>query len=151
MADNLNTNDDAITVLSQEESLELLAGEQLGRVVVVIKDRAEIFPVNYAVSDGKLYFRTAPGTKLFGVVASGEVVFEVDKVIEGAGGWSVIARGGARLLDTMREINEAEELPLKPWLPTLKYNFVEIAVESISGRRFVFGEEPERYVGSYPV
>ena len=42
-------------------------------------------------------------------------------------------------------IQEADELPLKPWLPTLKYNYVEITPEEISGRRFQLGEEPERY------
>ena len=59
-------------------------------------------------------------------------------------------RGHARLEDMdddVTEINAVEEMGLRPWIPTLKYNVVEITPEQISGRGFEFGEEPERYVG----
>jgi hypothetical protein len=34
------------------------------------------------------------------------------------------------------EEHRAENLPLRPWVPTLKYNVVELEVTEISGRRF---------------
>lgn len=136
-----------ITEFEESRSLELLATESLGRLVTVSEGRAEIFPVNYAMSpEGKLYFRTAEGTKLAGITVHPDIVFQVDH-IEGDAAWSIVVRGQARRLDSFAEINEAEELDLKPWIPTLKYNFVEITPEQISGRGFTFGEEPERYTG----
>ncbi|HMT50776.1 pyridoxamine 5'-phosphate oxidase family protein [Dietzia sp. UBA5065] len=136
-----------ITEFDESRSLELLATESLGRLVTVTGGRADIFPVNYAVSpEGKLYFRTAEGTKLAGITVHPDVVFQVDH-IRGGDAWSIVIRGQARRLDGFEEINQAEELNLKPWIPTLKYNFVEITPERISGRGFTFGEEPERYTG----
>ena len=136
-----------ITEFEESRSVELLATESLGRLVTVTGGRAEIFPVNYAMSpEGKLYFRTAEGTKLAGITVHPDIVFQVDH-IEGDAAWSIVVRGQARRLDSFEEINEAEKLDLKPWIPTLKYNFVEITPEQISGRGFTFGEEPERYTG----
>lgn len=140
-------DDTPITKFDETRSLELLATESLGRLVTVSEGRAEIFPVNYALSpDGKLFFRTAEGTKLAGLTIHPEVLFQVDH-IEGDAAWSIVVRGTARTLDSFTEINAAEELDLKPWIPTLKYNFVEITPEQVSGRGFSFGEEPERYTG----
>jgi len=136
-----------VTELDEAHSLQLLATVSLGRLVTVTDGHADIFPVNYALSaDGKVYFRTAEGTKLAGITVHPDVVFQVDH-IEGDKAWSIVVRGTARRLDGFTEINLAEELDLSPWIPTLKYNFVEITPESISGRGFTLGEEPERYTG----
>ncbi|KAA0918615.1 pyridoxamine 5'-phosphate oxidase family protein [Dietzia sp. ANT_WB102] len=136
-----------ITSFDEARSLELLGTVSLGRLVTVSDGRAEIFPVNYALSpEGTLFFRTAEGTKLAGITVHPDVVFQVDH-IENDNAWSIVVRGTARRLDRFDEINRAEELDLKPWVPTLKYNFVEITPEEISGRGFTFGDEPKRYTG----
>ncbi|MBB1022739.1 pyridoxamine 5'-phosphate oxidase family protein [Dietzia sp. E1] len=140
-------DDSPITDFEEVRCLQLLASESLGRLVTVTGGRAEIFPVNYAMSrDGKIFFRTAEGSKLAGLTVHPEVLFEVDHV-EGRHAWSVVVRGRARSLESFDEINRAEELDLKPWIPTLKYNFVEITPEQLTGLGFEFGEEPERYQG----
>ncbi len=54
-------------------------------------------------------------------------------------------QGSARILSALSEIEAADRLPLRPWIATVKYNYVEIAVEEITARRFEFGPEPERY------
>lgn len=133
-----------IEILKEDEALELMGDQQLGRLVVRIKDDFDIYPLNYVVNEGKIYFRTAEGSKLFTVSINDRVLFEADDHTEDKA-WSVIAKGRARILERTDEIQEADELPLKPWLPTLKYNYVEITPEEISGRRFQLGEEPERY------
>lgn len=133
-----------IEVLKEDEALELMGDQQLGRLVVRIKDDFDIYPLNYVVNEGKIYFRTAEGSKLFTVSINDRVLFEADDHTEDKA-WSVIVKGRARILERTDEIQEADELPLKPWLPTLKYNYVEITPEEISGRRFQLGEEPERY------
>ena len=133
-----------IEVLKEDEALELMGDQQLGRLVVRIKDDFDIYPLNYVVNEGKIYFHTAEGSKLFTVSINDRVLFEADDHTEDKA-WSVIVKGRARILQRTDEIQEADELPLKPWLPTLKYNYVEITPEEISGRRFQLGEEPERY------
>ena len=120
-----------ITVLSDQESWELLQSQALGRI-------------GLSVDGERVVFRTGEGTKLAELAINGNVAFEVDNY-DDAGGWSVIAKGTAERLESMREIDAADELPLKPWVATIKYNYVAINVSSISGRRFVFGPEPERY------
>lgn len=133
-----------IEILKEDEALELMGNQQLGRLVVRIKDDFDIYPLNYVVNEGKIYFRTAEGSKLFTVSINDRVLFEADDHTEDKA-WSVIVKGRARILERTDEIQQADELPLKPWLPTLKYNYVEITPEEISGRRFQLGEEPERY------
>ncbi len=140
-----------VTHLTDEQALETLATKTFGRLVVHRKNDIDLFPLNYIVNDGKILFRTAEGTKLFSLNLNEDVLFEADDVEQAAGGtgeaWSVIVKGNARILRDSAEINAADELPLKPWLPTLKYNYVEITPNEggISGRRFTLGEEPERY------
>lgn len=140
-----------VSLLTDEQSLELLATKTFGRLVVHRKNDIDLFPLNYLVNDGKILFRTAEGTKLFSLNLNQDVLFEVDNVeATGTGdgeAWSVIVKGNARILGSADEIHAADALPLKPWLPTLKYNYVEITPneDGISGRRFHLGEEPERY------
>lgn len=139
-------NSDIIQTLTTEESLAQMATISFGRLVIRIKDEIDLFPLNYAVNDGKIYLRTAEGTKLFGVTLNSEVLFEADNVdLDNHQAWSVIVKGSARVLDDYDEILAAEDYGLKPWLPTLKYNVVEITPREVSGRKFQLGAEPERY------
>ena len=55
-------------------------------------------------------------------------------------------KGEAELVQDAAERAHADSLPLKPWLPTYKYNYVRVrATREVSGRRFQLGEEPQRY------
>lgn len=133
---------DVMLQLDADEATKLLATQTLGRLVERVGDRIEIFPINF-VSDGKrLVFRTAPGTKLAGLVAADEIVLETDHVGEKSA-WSVVVRGTARILEGEADIARAEQLELRPLVPTVKRVFVEISVDEITGRRFVLGPEPE--------
>ena len=50
--------------LSDDESRELLATHEVGRLAVVVGGYPEIFPVNYAVVRDRVVIRTDPGAKL---------------------------------------------------------------------------------------
>lgn len=130
--------------LTEQESMERLGAVALGRIVVRRSDDIEIFPVNYVMDEKNLYFRTAEGNKLFTISLNHDVLFEVDNVDEETA-WSVVVRGNAELVRDGDEIQHVDSLDLKPWIPTLKYNYVRIAPDSITGREFQLGEEPERY------
>ncbi|WP_214609519.1 pyridoxamine 5'-phosphate oxidase family protein [Gulosibacter macacae] len=133
---------DVMLPLSAEENQKLLSSQSLGRLVERIGERIEVFPINFW-SDGKrIVFRTAPGTKLAGLVAADEIILETDYVSEHSA-WSVVARGTARILEGEAEVAEAESLDLRPLIPTVKRVFVEITIDRLDGRRFVLGNEPE--------
>ncbi|MEZ3160579.1 pyridoxamine 5'-phosphate oxidase family protein [Microbacterium sp. BWT-B31] len=133
-----------VDVLQDEECWELLGGQELGRLVTHVGRVIDIFPVNFVVDEQTVVFRTAEGSKLFELTVNDEVVFEVDDH-EDEYAWSVIVRGHAHRLDTAAEVAAADELPLKPWIPTLKYVYVRIIPDALTGRRFHRGPEPDRY------
>lgn len=137
-------NDTPIMELSKRDSWSLLAERSLGRLVTAPLGRPEIFPVNYIVAGESIIFRTAEGTKLVSVVLDENVAFEVDEVFDD-GAVCVIARGRARLVDESAETQELDLQRLRSWVPTLKYNVVAIEIDELSGRRFTFGDEPDRY------
>ncbi|MGB3351186.1 MAG: pyridoxamine 5'-phosphate oxidase family protein [Mycobacterium sp.] len=134
--------DAPVTALTEDESWNLLAGVSLGRLVTTVGGWTEIFPVNFVVQHKTLLFRTAEGTKLLTAVLNEHVVFEADdhNVREG---WSVVVRGTAHLLSTSADIDEAHRAGLYPWVATEKLRFVRITPETLTGRRFVFGPEPQ--------
>jgi len=134
--------DQPVVELNEDESWKLLSSLALGRLVTILGGRAEIFPVNFVVQHRTLLFRTAEGTKLLSAIMNNQVVFEADdhNVAEA---WSVVVRGTARVLTTTSEINDAERAGLYPWIATEKLRFVRITPTDVSGRRFVFGPEPD--------
>ena len=126
-----------MTVLSEDECLELLRGEQVGRLAVAVGTHPDIFPINYVVDGGSVVFRTAEGTKLAGALLTPAVAFEADGVIEGSDeAWSVVVKGRAREIGRMFELLDALDLPLYPWQVAPKPRFVRIVPESITGRAF---------------
>ena len=142
--DDDNDTTDALRTLTDEECWDRLSHDQLGRLVTHVGDLLDIFPVNYVVDEGTIVFRTGEGSKLFELTVNDEVLFEVDGHTDETA-WSVVVRGHAQRLDTSDDVAAADRLPLRPWLPTLKYNYVRIRPTAVSGRTFRRGVEPERY------
>lgn len=130
--------------LDTAECWRLLDSAELGRLALAPAGKVDIFPVNFAVHDGALYFRTAPGTKLFELSVNPDVAFEIDGW-DATSAFSVVMKGTAEQLESQTDIDKADRLPLAPWLPTLKYRWVRIVPTTISGRSFARGVEPERY------
>jgi len=48
----------------------------------------------------------------------------------------VVVRGQLHVLEE-DEAHRADVLPLRPWVPTLKYDVVELVPSSVTRRRFV--------------
>lgn len=134
-----------VEYLSPEHAWELLGGSVLGRLAVSVDNQPDIFPLNIYAADGKILFWTAAGTKLSELVINNHVAIEVDAFTSRIG-WSVVAKGRARILTTAAEIEEASKTPLDPWIPVPRTTFVEIDVEEITGRRFVFGPDGDREI-----
>ena len=141
--------DEPITRMSTEECWDFLDRHELGRLAYHLLAEVHIVPVNYAVDRDRsgrntLLFRTAEGSKLIAVVMNSDVAFEADEMDEESA-TSVIARGRARVLDEVEE-HRAENVPLRPWVATPKYNVVEVEITEISGRRFQLSKPWEHMI-----
>lgn len=133
-----------ITDLAADDCWRLLRSTSLGRIAVSAADTVDIFPVNYAVDDESIVFRTAPGTKLLELAINDRVAFEID-AYDADQAWSIVVKGHAVRIERQSEVDALEQLGLSPWIPTLKYRWVRIHPVEITGRRFALGEEPERF------
>lgn len=124
-----------ITRLSDEECWEMLHAQEFGRLAFHLLDEVHIVPLNYTVDgDRRLVFRTAEGSKLLGLTINDDVAFEIDEFTDD---WarSVVIRGRARVLDG-DEADATDQLPLRPWVDTAKFNVIAIEADEINGRRF---------------
>ncbi|MEX3610416.1 pyridoxamine 5'-phosphate oxidase family protein [Rothia sp. LK2588] len=129
---------DPVTVLTEEECWELAEQAPFARLGTVDEGRVFIAPLNIAVHEGKIYFRTAAGSKLTRLQITEQVTVEFDRV-EGGKAFSVNIHGTARLLTDTDEIDRARKLNIRTWLPTEKIEFVEITPTELTGRRFKLG------------
>lgn len=134
----------AVRSLSAEECWHRLSAETLGRIAVSAAGMVDIFPVNYVVDGEALLFRTAPGTKLLELAINDRVAFEVDGH-DAREAWSIVVKGRAERIEKQSEIDAAELLGLEAWIPTLKYRWVRIRPDELSGRSFERAPEPARY------
>src|ERR1700682_6157647 len=81
--------------LEEDECLELLQHDDYGRIAIVVDGQPLIFPVNYALSQRVVTFRTAHGTKLSKAPGS-NVACEIDEYDPSTRvGWSVLVQGVA--------------------------------------------------------
>lgn len=123
-------------VLTETESLSLLAGAQIGRVVVSMKALPAALPVNYRLIDREIYFRTTAGTKLAAAVNRTVVAFEVDEFdAYGTSGWSVLVVGAARLVTDRAERELLDEVGIHSWGTPGDAHYVAIGIDRITGRR----------------
>lgn len=133
-----------VQILTEDECWDVLLSSSLGRLAVSVAGEPELFPVNFVAADRRLLFRTSEGTKLVELTVNNRVAFETDGVGREEA-WSVVVKGTASILDKQSDIDAADQLPLHPLIPTLKYIYVEITPLEMTGRRFRLGPEPERY------
>ena len=125
-----------LEVLDSEDCLNLIATQPIGRVIVSSMALPAAFPVNFALMDGDVVFRTGVGSKLAAAVDNVVVAFEVDEFeADTFVGWSVLVTGHSAEITDPDELERAHQLPLAPWLPTVPSRFVRIRTQLITGRR----------------
>jgi uncharacterized protein len=132
-----------VSILSETECWDLLGSVALGRLITSADGQPEIFPVNFVVQHRTVLFRTAEGTRLVSAAINNDVLFEADGN-NFDGGWSVIVKGKAQSPRTDDDREEARRAWwLFPWTATAKSHFIRIRPLTVTGRRFVFGPEPD--------
>ena len=141
---------DLTEILDEPTCWELLEANTVGRLAVDVGGQPDIFPINYFVDHGSIVFRTGAGTKLAAAVLMRRVAFEIDGYDPGGrSAWSVVVKGVATELERLTEILTAEDLPLYPWIATIKPSFVRIGAREVSGRRFHVADDiaPDSSIG----
>lgn len=129
-----------VVELSPEQCWELLGRRSLGRLAYHVGDEVHITPVNYAVRDGQVLFRTAAGNKLVAVVVNPDVAFEVEELDpENHRAASVVVRGVASRLEPaqLRALGTAGPHPLVEWDT---FEVVAIRPTSLTGRSFAMAD-----------
>jgi uncharacterized protein len=124
--------------ISEDECLQLLEQNHLGRIAVVVDGQPLIFPVNYALSHRIVTFRTAHGTKLSYAPGS-NVAFEIDEYAPSTRvGWSVLVQG--ETIDATTALDDVSWLARgaapHPLAPGAKVHRLAIRPTKITGRRF---------------
>lgn len=136
-----------IIELDESQCRELLTTHRarLGRVAFVEDgdpDWPTVLPVNYAVVDGTVFFRTFEGSKLYAALRRQRVAFEVDSVDEEwRDGWSVLAIGS---LDVVRDagLAAAADEDLASWVATTDEQLVRLEIDQLTGRRVIGPHAP---------
>ena len=129
------TEHSPVTVLDEDTCWAMLRDQEFGRLAFHLADEVHLVPINYAVDQfRRIVFRTDEGSKLLGLTMNADVAFEIDDFGEEEA-TSVVLRGRARQLEGSEE-DALEQLPLRPWVDTAKFNTVAIEVDEISGRHF---------------
>ncbi|GAB6856545.1 pyridoxamine 5'-phosphate oxidase family protein [Microbacterium xylanilyticum] len=121
--------------LTESECWERILAAPYGRIAAAAADEIDVFPVNHAVLDGTIVFRTAAGTKLLELTIRQRVAFEVDGA-DDAEAFSVVVKGLAEEFDRDADVLEAEETGVTPWAPEPKDRWVRITPTAVSGRLF---------------
>lgn len=130
--------------LPEWESIELLQRETVGRLCVIDHGYPLAFPINYRmVRDDdrtRFVFRTNPNSAM--ARYEGPASLEVDRIDSlQPTAWSVIVRG------TLRRALGAQELPnTYPLVATGRFQWVELDVIAISGRRFTAQPSTDAFV-----
>lgn len=120
--------------LGREESLRLLGGVSLGRVVFTHRALPAIRPVNHLLDDGRVIIRSHTGAAIVTAAEQGVVVaYEADSIDPDEHvGWSVVVTGVARLVRDPAAAARYERR-LRPWVEQQMDQVIAITPEIITG------------------
>ena len=127
-----------LSMLSREECLRLLASVSVGRIGLSVAALPVVLPVNFALLDGNVVFRTVEGTKFHAAALGAVVAFEADDYDpSGTRGWSVLIQGVSNVVTDPSELMRVRQLTLHPWaVDGSADRIVRIIASLLSGRRF---------------
>ena len=137
-------------VLGVHDCWKYLQSTPVCRIAFTHGTDVEIFPVNFAASNGTVLIRTGAGKTLDTVVNAQQVSLEADGLNQyGTIAWSVVVKGRAVTVEDPEGYREAESAGLSPWQAGTKNRLVRVTPGEISGRRFVIAP-PTRWASQEP-
>ena len=128
--------------LDEAECLRLISAGGVGRIGYIGRFGPTVLPVNYALYEGTIVFRTGQHSPLGEDLRTGiehaesKVAFEIDETSAATReGWSVLVQGSAHLVDSEAERASIVGLGVEPWAGGEKELFVRVIPSRITGRR----------------
>jgi nitroimidazol reductase NimA-like FMN-containing flavoprotein (pyridoxamine 5'-phosphate oxidase superfamily) len=119
-----------LTELAPRDCWDLIATAPIGRIASVRGGLPSIIPVNIAVVDGAVWFRTGPGALLDAAIAGDVLSVEADEVDRvWHRGWSVVVSGHAQVAA------DRPDVPVAAWARADADHVVRIEGELVTGRR----------------
>src|SRR3954453_2827788 len=131
----INSDDRTMmSALDFDECLVLLRWETLGRLAVSAHGEAPlVFPVNFVVRDGDIFFHAGDGGML-DRIREHPLSFQVDRYDQYRRiGWTVLVRGVAHEVDSVEA--DAAGIDIDTWPPNRERHCICIIPTAISGRR----------------
>lgn len=141
----------ALMEMTVEECLKMLHEGVLGRVALSTPVGPRILPVNYAMHEDDIVFRTAPYSELGTYGWNVDVAFEIDQIdYDKHQGWSVVAIGRATLIEDPDEIAEIRRTwDPRPWASGARNLYLRLSWRDLSGRWV--GADGNKTVSTGPV
>ncbi|MBQ1088326.1 pyridoxamine 5'-phosphate oxidase family protein [Streptomyces sp. B93] len=126
------------TELTERECRELLSTHGVGRIAVNTWEGPAVVPVNYAVFDGAIVYRTAPGSTP-ALAVGRRVAFQTDHIDEAfSRGWSVLVRGDAAAVADPAVARLLDERAYSlPWAGRGRDLWVRVEPRLVTGRRIM--------------
>jgi len=127
-----------LRTMSEQECFELLSTTTVGRVAFANADGIQLIPLNFAVIDSEIYFRTAPDSILDGLAeGQDDIAFGVDYQAESfRDAWNVTVKGStSRVSDPDLYERVMSWSRLRPWAGGERGVVIHLSLRSIDGRR----------------
>jgi nitroimidazol reductase NimA-like FMN-containing flavoprotein (pyridoxamine 5'-phosphate oxidase superfamily) len=131
-----------VELLDEAECLRLISAGGVGRIGYTGRFGPTVLPVNYALHEGTIVFRTGQHGPLGEDLRTGiehaesKVAFEIDELSPATReGWSILIQGTAHPVDSESERASVLQSGVEPWAGGEKELFVRIIPTRITGRR----------------
>ena len=128
--------------MDEAECLRLISAGGVGRIGYTGRFGPTVVPVNYAVYEGTIVFRTGQDSPMGEDLRTGiehaesKVAFEIDEISPATReGWSILVQGRAHPVDSDTEHASVMQSGVEPWAGGEKELFVRVIPTRITGRR----------------
>jgi uncharacterized protein len=124
----------ALTQLSPDECLTLMASVPVGRIIYTRRALPAVELVNFALDHGDIVIRTDRGGKLAAAARGAVLAFEADCLDPaGQSGWSVTVIGPSREVTDPAEVARLQTIGLSSWAPGTRDHFIRISPGILTG------------------
>ena len=140
--ETLESAEPIVELLDEAECLRLISAGGVGRIGYTGRFGPTVVPVNYALHEGTIVFRTGQRGPLGEDLRTGiehaesKVAFEIDELSPATReGWSILIQGAAHPVDSEAERASVMQSGVEPWAGGEKELFVRVIPTRITGRR----------------
>jgi hypothetical protein len=132
----MHYDDPALTQLTKDECLDLLASVSVGRIIFTRRALPAAELVNFVLDHGDIVIRMDRGDQIAVAVREAIVAFEADDLNPvGQAGWTVTVIGRSQEVTDPEDIDRFKQLCLSSWVPAGREHFFRMSPEILTGRR----------------